>query len=202
MTKRKSDELVRCDWQYQNHKDDLFLEYHDTEWGNPVYDSVKLFEMLCLSGQQAGLSWQVILRKRENYRKAFHNFNPIKVSKMTTEDVEELLNNPGILRNKRKIESIINNARSYLKMKENNEDFSKYIWSFVNNKPIINRWKSLKDIPTESEHSKTMAKSLKKKKFSFIGSTVCYAYMQSCGLINDHQKDCFVHKGFKRRKAA
>lgn len=197
MTKRKEIELNRCNWKVS---DPLFIEYHDSEWGKPQYNDILLFEMLCLSGQQAGLSWSIVFKKRDNYRKAFHNFDPKKITTMTNKDVESLMNNAGILRNKRKIESIINNAHCYLKLEEQGQNFSKFIWNFVNGTPIVNHWKNNMDIPTESDVSKTMAKVLKKNKFTFIGSTICYAFMQSCGLINDHIIDCHTRKKVKRIK--
>ncbi|KAM3966677.1 uncharacterized protein ACR2FA_012215 [Aphomia sociella] len=181
--------VVRCEWANKNL---IYIEYHDDGWGKPERDSLKLFEMLCLGGQQAGLSWITILKKRESYRKLFHNFNPYKIAKMTSNDVKKLLNNTGILRNKLKIEAIINNAKCYIVMENKNENFSEFIWSFVNNKPIVNNWHSMKDIPTENEASIALAKGLKKKGFKFVGSTICYSFMQTCGLIDDHTVDCLV----------
>lgn len=179
--------VVRCDWVLN---DPLYIKYHDEEWGRPQRDSVRLFEMLCLAGQQAGLSWKVILNKRQNYRKTFHNFDPTGISNMTHDDVEELLKNSGILRNKAKIKSVINNAKEYLRLQSEGQDFGKYIWSFVNDVPIVNNWRTVREVPTESHLSCAMAKNLKKRNFTFVGSTICYAYMQSCGLINDHIINC------------
>lgn len=176
--------VVRCSWA---NKDPLHRAYHDEEWGIPVHDDIRLFEMLCLAGQQAGLSWSIILKKRNNYRKLFHKFNPYKIAKMTNADVEKLLNDPSILRNKRKIQSIINNARCFLKMEENGQKFSQFIWDFVNNKPIVHDWKTNDTILTQSRESAALSKALKKIGFNYIGTTICYAFMQSVGMVNDHK---------------
>lgn len=182
-----SKEVVRCSW---GNKNSLYMEYHDEEWGKPVYDSIRLFEMLCLAGQQAGLSWITILKKRDNYRRLFHKFNPYKIAKMSEADVEKLMKDPAILRNKGKINSIINNAKCFIKIEENGDDFSHFIWSFVNNKPIENVWKVNDTHPTQSQESAAMSKALKKIGFNYIGTTICYAFMQSVGLINDHISEC------------
>lgn len=184
-------EIVRCSWA---NKHPLYITYHDEEWGIPVYNDIRLFEMLCLAGQQAGLSWIIILKKRNNYRQLFHKFNPYKIAKMTAADVEKLLKDPSILRNKGKIQSIINNAKCFIKMEENGEDFSKFIWSFVNNKPIIHDWKTNRTILTQSQESAAMSKGLKKIGFNYIGTTICYAFMQSVGMINDHIMECEFRK--------
>ncbi|XP_031769993.1 DNA-3-methyladenine glycosylase-like [Galleria mellonella] len=180
--------LTRCEWANKN---DLYIKYHDEEWAKPEYDSINLFEMLCLGGQQAGLSWITILKKRDNYRKLFCNFNPYKIAKFTNNDVKKLLNDTSILRNKNKIEAIINNAKCFIAMENRKENFSEFIWSFVNHKCVINNWHNINEIPTESEASRALAKALKKRGFKFVGSTICYSFMQTCGLINDHIVDCF-----------
>lgn len=179
--------VTRCGWL---NKDPLYITYHDEEWGVPQYDSQKLFEMLCLEGQQAGLSWITILKKRQHYRKVFEDFDPLKISKFTTKNVEMLTSDPGIVRHKGKIEAIINNSKCFLKMENDCDNFSEFIWSFTDNKPIINYWENHKEIPADTDISKAMSKALKNKGFKFIGSTICYAFMQACGLVNDHIVDC------------
>ncbi|XP_047030824.1 DNA-3-methyladenine glycosylase 1-like [Helicoverpa zea] len=179
--------VLRCGWLTE---DPLYIKYHDEEWGIPQYNSFALFEMLCLEGQQAGLSWLTILKKRESYRKCFFNFEPHKVSKLTEKDVDQLLKESGIIRHKGKIESIINNAKCYVQMENNNENFSDFIWSFVNKEPIVNHWKHYKDVPSETAMSIALSKSLKRKGFKFVGSKICYAFMQACGLVNDHVITC------------
>lgn len=191
MTLSEEDIKIRCDWLSS---DPLYIKYHDEEWGKPVYDSNQLFEMLCLEGQQAGLSWITILKKRENYRNLFYNFDPTKVCKIMENEVLRLIKNPDIIRHKGKIEAIINNAKCYVEMNNNGEDFSKFIWSFVNYKPIVNCWKENKDVPTDTTISLALSKALKKKGFKYVGSTTCYAFMQACGLVNDHLISCFAYK--------
>lgn len=181
----------RCDWVTT---DVLYLAYHDDEWGRPVYDSRQLFEFLCLEGMQAGLSWITILKKRENYRKAFAGFDPAKIARFTPAKVEKLLQNPGIIRNRLKVNAIIANARAYLKMQEEGVDFSEYLWSFVGGKPVKNAWSTLSDIPANTDVSDRMAKDLKKRGFKFVGTTICYAFMQAVGMVNDHTTDCFCYK--------
>jgi DNA-3-methyladenine glycosylase I len=181
---------IRCEWVSQ---DPLYISYHDKEWGIAQYDSQKLFEKICLEGQQAGLSWITVLKKRDCYRQCFHHFDPKKVAAMTDKDIDELVKNPGLIRHRGKLEAIVNNAKAYLAMAKNGEDFADFIWSFVGGKPIVNRFKSSYDAPTSNEISDAMAKALKKKGFKFVGTTICYAYMQSMGLINDHTTDCFCH---------
>ncbi|XP_059047460.1 DNA-3-methyladenine glycosylase 1-like [Achroia grisella] len=183
--------VIRCQWLT---KDPIYIAYHDDEWGKPEYDSLRLFEMLCLEGQQAGLSWITILKKRENYRKVFHHFNPYKVAKLNHIDVKKILSNTGIVRHKGKIEAIINNAKCYTEMENNSENFSKFIWSFVNNKPIVNDWCNIKDIPNSNAISSALSIALKKRGFKFVGSTICYAFMQACGLVNDHVLDCICRE--------
>ncbi|XP_068629000.1 DNA-3-methyladenine glycosylase 1-like [Battus philenor] len=182
------DEYVRCGWVT---KDPLYIKYHDTEWGIPEFKNFQLFEMLCLEGQQAGLSWITILKKRKKYRESFYYFNPHEISKMSEKDVMKLLNEPeGVVRHKGKLKAIISNSNFYRIMESNGEDFSDFIWSFVDHKPIVNNWKNTSDIPTETEISKALSKALKKRGFKFIGSTTCYAFMQACGLVNDHIVSC------------
>ncbi|CAK1599569.1 unnamed protein product [Parnassius mnemosyne] len=180
-------EIIRCGWVT---KDPIYINYHDTEWGKPELNNFHLFEMLCLEGQQAGLSWITILKKREKYQQLFYSFNPHKISKMTYNDVTKLLNEPGIVRHKRKLEAIIHNSKCYRKMESNGEEFSNFIWSFVNHEPIVNNWTNINEIPTETEISTTLSKALKKRGFKFVGPTTCYAFMQACGLVNDHVISC------------
>lgn len=181
----------RCAWAST---DPLYIEYHDNEWGKPVYDDVKLFEFLILEGAQAGLSWITILRKRENYRRAFEGFNPLIISQFDEQKISELLSNPGIIRNKLKVSAAVTNARIFLDVVSEYGTFSKYIWQFTGGKPIINRWESLKEIPARTEISDKMSKDLKKRGFKFVGSTICYAFMQAVGMVNDHTIDCFRYK--------
>lgn len=180
--------LTRCDWVSN---DPLYINYHDNEWGIAQYDSLKLFEKICLEGQQAGLSWITVLKKREEYRRCFFDFNPEKIITLTQKDVERLLENKGLIRNRLKLNSIIKNAQAYLTMKSNNEDFSTFIWSFVDGKPIINHYKDLSEVPVSTDISDKLSKALKKRGFSFVGSTICYAFMQSMGLVNDHFEHCY-----------
>jgi DNA-3-methyladenine glycosylase I len=177
-----------CEWPGENK---LMIEYHDSEWGTPVHDDRKLFELLMLDNAQAGLSWQTILNKRENYRKAFDNFEPAKIARYNKRKIDSSLKNPGIIRNRLKVESAVTNARAVLEIQKEFGSFDTYIWQFVNGAPIRNRWKSLKDIPATSPESDAMSKALKKRGFKFVGSTICYAFMQSAGLVNDHLIHCF-----------
>jgi DNA-3-methyladenine glycosylase I len=180
----------RCEWA----KDDLMILYHDNEWGIPVHDDPKLFEMLILEGAQAGLSWSTILKRRQTYRKAFSNFDPYKVSKYTQKNVNKLLQDEGVIRNRLKIQSAINNAKQFLVIQKEFGSFDAYIWSFVNNKPIKNNYKKLSDIPTSTPLSAKISKDLKKRGFNFVGSTICYAFMQAVGITNDHTTHCFRYK--------
>jgi len=182
--------IKRCEWVT---KENLYIEYHDKEWGVPVYDDRKLFEMICLEGAQAGLSWWTILKKRENYRKAFDNFEAEKIAKYTDEKINLLMENKGIVRNRRKIESVINNAKLFLEIQKKYGSFSNYIWSFVDNTPIINSWKSIEEVPSSNELSDKMSRELKKYGFKFVGSTICYSFMQAVGMVNDHVTECFCH---------
>lgn len=171
--------------------DELMLEYHDTEWGTPLHDDRKLFEFLLLDNAQAGLSWRTILHKRENYRQAFDNFDPEKIARYNQRKITSLLNNPGIVRNKLKVNSAVTNARCFLEVQQEFSSFDSYIWQFVGGKPIRNKCKTLSDIPATSPESDAMSKDLKKRGFKFVGSTICYAFMQSAGLVNDHLTHCF-----------
>ncbi len=183
--------IKRCLWVKTN--EPLYVEYHDKEWGVPVYDDRLLFEMLCLEGAQAGLSWWTILQKRENYRKAFDQFEAEKIVTYTEEKLQSLMENEGIVRNKLKIYSVVANAKAFLKIQKEYRSFSAYIWSFVDHKPIVNNWGTIQDVPTSNEISMKMSKQLKKDGFKFVGSTICYSYMQAVGMVNDHTLDCFCH---------
>ncbi|MEE3652161.1 MULTISPECIES: DNA-3-methyladenine glycosylase I [unclassified Brenneria] len=180
--------MNRCGWVTQ---DALYQAYHDNEWGKPCTDSQKLFELLCLEGQQAGLSWITVLKKRENYRRCFRQFDPGQIAQMTQEDVDKLMQDSGIIRHRGKITAIITNARAWLEMENQGESFSRFIWSFVDHQPQLNRPTSLADVPAKTAISDAMSKALKKRGFKFIGSTICYAFMQAGGLVNDHTIDCF-----------
>lgn len=179
--------MNRCDWVNQ---DPLYIDYHDHEWGVPVFDDRLLFEYLNLEGAQAGLSWYTILKKRDNYRKAFDNFEAEKIIKYDEEKIAELLHNEGIVRNKLKVNAVVTNARAYLKVRAEFGSFSTYLWSFVEGKPIQNHFQELKDVPASTEISDRMSKDLKKRGFKFVGSTICYAYMQAVGMVNDHLVTC------------
>ena len=180
----------RCGWVSD---DPLYIEYHDTEWGRPEYDDQKLFEMLCLEGAQAGLSWITVLKKREHYRKVFDNFDPHKIAQYDDKKREQLLNDAGIIRNKLKVNAFIVNAQQYLEITKT-QSFKDYVWQFVGGKPIKNNWKSLKEVPVTVPESDAMAKQLKKDGFKFVGSTICYAYMQATGMVNDHVQECFLNQ--------
>ena len=184
----------RCTWAGN---DPLYMEYHDNEWGVPVHDDMKLFELLVLEGAQAGLSWITILRKRENYRAAFDNFDPRIVASYDEKKIDNLVQDQGIVRNRRKIVSAVANARAFLNIQDEFGTFDKYIWGFVEGKTILNGWTSAKDIPAVSKVSDAMSKDLKKRGFSFVGSTICYAFMQSAGMVNDHLTDCFRYGELK-----
>jgi len=179
---------TRCQWATHTEHE---KEYHDTEWGVPLHDDRLLFEFLILEGAQAGLSWSTVLAKREGYRKAFDNFEIDIVSKYTEEKIQELILNPAIIRNKLKIRSTVTNAKAVLKVIDEFGSLDKYLWSFVDQKPIKNSWKSMDQVPSTSPISDAMSKDLKKRGFKFIGSTICYAFMQATGMVNDHTVDCF-----------
>jgi DNA-3-methyladenine glycosylase I len=185
----------RCEWAGS---DPLYIEYHDKEWGVPVHDNRKIFEMLVLEGAQAGLNWLTVLRKRENYRKAFDNFDPRKVAKYDNEKFQKLLATEGIIRNKLKIRSVIQNARALLEVQKEFGSFNAYIWQFVGGKPIRNSWKSLSELPSQTAESEAMSKDLKRRGFSFVGPTICYAHMQATGMVNDHVVTCFRYKEVER----
>ena len=178
----------RCEWGTSSA---LYIEYHDLEWGVPVHDERTLFEFLILEGAQAGLSWSTILHKRQAYIQAFDNFEPSKVASYDEAKVQQLLANPGIVRNRLKIQAAIQNARSFLKVQDQYGSFDTYIWQFVDGKPVQNSWKSLQEIPATTKESDAISKELKKRGFTFVGSTICYAFMQAVGMVNDHTVDCF-----------
>jgi DNA-3-methyladenine glycosylase I len=183
--------VKRCSWANYN---ELTKEYHDNEWGTPVHDDRLLFEFLVLEGAQAGLSWNTILQKRENFRKAFDNFNYNKIAKYDEQKVEELLNDAGIIRNRLKIEATIGNANALLEIQNEFGSFSNYIWSFVDNNPIINNFKSLEELPAKTQQSELISKDLKKRGFKFVGPTIIYSFMQAVGMTNDHTAECFRFK--------
>ncbi|MGC4092507.1 MAG: DNA-3-methyladenine glycosylase I [Polyangiaceae bacterium] len=186
---------LRCGWCGT---DELYCAYHDTEWGVPVHDDRTLFEFLVLEGAQAGLSWITILRKRQAYREAFENFDPEKVVRFNARKLESLLQNPGIVRNRLKIESAVKNARAFLKVQEEHGSFAKYQWGFVDGTPVVGNFRTLKEIPPRSELSDRFSKDLKRRGFSFVGSTIIYAHMQAVGMVNDHIIDCFRKKELAR----
>jgi len=181
----------RCAWVPD---DPLYIAYHDLEWGVPVYDDRRIFEFLTLESAQAGLSWITVLRKRENYRAAFDNFDPEKVARYDQARLQSLLANPGIIRNRLKITAAINNAQSFLKVQEEFGSFDSYIWRFVGGKPKINSWKKVAEIPARTAESDALSKDLKERGFKFVGSTVVYAHMQATGMVNDHTVDCFRYR--------
>ncbi len=184
-------ELKRCAWCL---KHDLYKQYHDNEWGIPVHDDRRFFEMLILEGAQAGLSWHTVLKKRENYRLAFDNWNIKKISTYDNKKFDILITNEGIIRNTLKIKSTIQNANSFLLIQKEFGSFDNYIWGFVHQKPIINHWKEMKEIPAKTKESDAMSADLLKKNFKFVGSTICYAFMQATGLVDDHVTDCWKRK--------
>ncbi len=179
----------RCSWAGE---DPLYCAYHDEEWGVPVHDDQRLFEFLILEGAQAGLYWITVLRKRENYRKAFAGFDPSKVARFDAAKRERLMQNEGIVRNRLKIESTVINAKAFLAVQKEFGSFDAYIWKFVGGRTIVNQWRSLKEVPASTVESDAMSKDLKKRGFKFVGSTICYAFMQACGLVNDHIMDCHL----------
>jgi DNA-3-methyladenine glycosylase I len=187
----KTMHITRCGWAPANNP--LYLDYHDHEWGVPNHDDRHLFEMLILEGAQAGLSWATILNKRENYRRAFEGFDPAKVARYTNADRRRLLDDAGIVRNRLKIDATINNAQRYLDVLEEYDCFADFIWQFVDGKPVQNAWRTLKQVPASTPISDAMSRELKRRGFKFVGSTICYAYMQAVGMVNDHTTDCFRH---------
>ena len=182
------DELTRCAWAGD---DPLYRRYHDEEWGTPVHDDRRHFEMLCLEGAQAGLSWITILRKRENYRAAFDGFDPVKVAGYDDDKVAELLANPGIVRNRLKVRAFIQNAQAFLRLQAEYGSFDAYVWGFVGGAPVVNHFQSMAELPAQTPVAAAMSKDLKKRGFTFVGPTICYAYMQACGMVNDHVVGCF-----------
>jgi DNA-3-methyladenine glycosylase I len=186
--------LPRCSWV--NLDDPLYVAYHDEEWGVPLHDDRRLFEMLILEGAQAGLSWITVLRRRESYRRAFDHFDPVKIARYGDARVAKLLADPGIIRNRAKVAATVQNARAYLQVVEATGSFDYFLWGLVGGKPRINQWRSLKEVPAETEGSKAMSKELRRRGFTFVGPTICYAFMQAVGMVDDHTVDCF-----KRRAA-
>jgi DNA-3-methyladenine glycosylase I len=187
----------RCEWVPD---DPLYRDYHDTEWGVPVHDDRKLFESLVLDGMQAGLSWSTILKKRENFRKAFDDFDPRKVAGYDQKKIQSLLEDEGIIRNRRKIEASIQNAKAFLVVQKEFGSFDTYIWQFVGGKPKVNSWKILQEIPTKTPESDALSKDLIDRGFKFVGSTICYALMQAVGMVNDHTVDCFRYRELKKAR--
>ncbi len=183
-------EVFRCPWCLMF---DQYINYHDEEWGTPVHDDRIHFEFLILEGAQAGLSWATILKKREGYRKNFADFDPVKVARFSEKRIEKILQDPGIVRNKLKVNATVNNAKLFLKVQKEFGSFNNYIWQFVNNKPIINKWKTMKQVPATTKESDALSKDLISRGFKFVGSTIIYAHMQACGLVNDHLVNCFRH---------
>ncbi len=183
-------EITRCGW---GTGDPLYERYHDQEWGVPVHDDRLLFEFLILEGAQAGLSWITILRKRENYRAAFDHFDPAKVAQYDEAKVAQLLANPGIIRNKLKVNAAVINARHFLEIQREFGSFDRYVWDFVGGSPIVNEWQAMSDIPAETDLARKLSKDLKQRGFKFVGPTIIYSFMQACGLVNDHVVDCFRH---------
>lgn len=181
-------ELIRCEWAGT---DPLYVAYHDEEWGVPVHDDRRLYEMLCLEGAQAGLSWITILRKRAHYRIVFDDFDPVKVAGYNEEKTALLLADPGIVRNRLKVNAFIRNAHAFLAVQAEFGSFSAYIWQFVGGAPLVNHWRTLREIPAQTSEAQVMSKDLKRRGFTFVGPTICYAFMQACGLVNDHVVDCF-----------
>lgn len=186
--------IQRCTWCGD---DPVYRRYHDTEWGVPVYDDRKLFEMMILEGAQAGLSWITVLRKRPHYRKVFDRFSANKIACYDRRKLNSLLKDPGIIRNRLKIEATIKNARAYLELKSKHGSFADFLWQFVNGQPLQNQWQSTKQIPAKTDASEAMAIELKRRGFTFVGSTICYAFMQATGMVNDHTTDCFRHRQVK-----
>ncbi|WP_323753379.1 DNA-3-methyladenine glycosylase I [Marinobacter sp.] len=188
------DTQQRCPWCGT---DPLYVHYHDTVWGRPEHDDQALFEKLCLDGQQAGLSWLTILRKHDSYRAAYAYFDPETIARFTEQDQARLLNDPGVIRNRLKVQSIIRNARAYLALQAQGVEFSKFLWKFVNHRPIQNHWRSLEEVPVTTPESEAMSKALKKAGFNFVGPTIVYAFMQATGMVNDHLVSCKAHQECK-----
>ena len=187
----------RCSWPGAN---ELMIQYHDEEWGVPLHEDRALFELLILEGAQAGLTWQTVLNKRENYRKAFARFDPRKIAAFGAADVKRLLANPGIIRNRLKVAAAIQNAKAFLAAQDEVGSFDRYLWHFVGGKPIDHRLRSLRGAPSTSAESDAMSRDLRKRGFKFVGSTICYAFMQAAGLVNDHELKCFRHRAVRRAR--
>lgn len=182
--------MERCSWVTE---DPLYIKYHDEEWGRPVHSDQHLFEMISLEGAQAGLSWITILKRRESYRKAFDEFDPHIIKTYDENKVQELLGNPGIIRNKLKVRSVISNAKAFIEIQNEFGSFHTYLWQYVNNKPILNDWESVGDIPVSTKESDLLSKDLKRRGFKFVGPVICYAFMQAVGMVNDHELKCYLH---------
>ncbi len=182
--------LVRCDWA----RNDLSIDYHDHEWGVPQHDDRALFELLILEGAQAGLSWDTILKKRENYRIAFDHFDAAKIARYPRRKIHALLRNEGIVRNRLKVAAAVQNAAAFLRVQGEHGSFDRYIWQFVGGKPRVNAWRSLRQVPSQTPQSAAMSEDLKRRGFTFVGSTICYAFMQAAGMVNDHKMDCFRYR--------
>jgi DNA-3-methyladenine glycosylase I len=183
--------VKRCRWVTD---DPIYIQYHDKEWGTPVYNDQTLFEMINLEGAQAGLSWITVLKKRENYRLAFDSFDPQKIIQYDENKIKELMQNPGIIRNQKKIHAVIQNAKAFLKIKEEFGTFAAYVWNFVDGAPLINHWLSHEEVPVTTTVSEALSKDLKKRGFKFVGSTICYSFMQAVGMVMDHTADCYRYK--------
>ena len=186
--------MERCEWVSD---EEIYKSYHDNEWGIPVYDDQKLFEMLILEGAQAGLSWITILKRRENYREAFDHFHVNKVARYDENNIQELLTNEGIIRNKLKVRGTVKNARAFIEVQKEFGSFSSYIWGFIDGDPIVNHWQSIDKVPAETELSKKVSKDLKKRGFTFVGPVIIYSFMQAVGMVNDHTTNCFRHPDFQ-----
>jgi len=186
--------VIRCPWSLSS---ELMIKYHDEEWGVPIHNEGKLFEFIVLDSFQAGLSWSTILNKRENFRKAFDNFEPEKVARYSEKKIQKLLNDAGIIRNKLKIYATVNNAKKFIEIQKEHSSFDNYIWQFTNHKTIRNSWKDMKNIPPRTIHSDAMSKALNEKGFKFVGSTICYAFMQAAGMVNDHITECYRYHKLK-----
>jgi len=191
--------MHRCSWAGT---DPVYIDYHDREWGVPMHDERTLFEMLILDGAQAGLSWITILKKRDNYRAAFDNFDAAKMARYSERKVQALLNNPGIVRNRLKVGAAIQNARMLLQLQEQEGSLAEYLWRYVDGKPVINAWRSIKEIPARTPLSDTISKDLSRRGFKFVGPTICYAFMQAMGMVNDHTVDCFRYRQLGGRRRA
>ncbi len=192
-----SDGKKRCGWTSSN---PLMIDYHDHEWGVPIHEDRKLFEFMILDAVQAGLSWEIVLKKRENFRKAFHNFDPARIARYTIKDVQRLLANPGIVRNRLKIKATISNARHFLKVRQEFGSFDSYIWQFTDGKMLVHRYRRLSQLPATSREAETMSRDMKSRGFTFVGPTICYSFMQAAGMVNDHLVDCYRYLEVQKMK--